>query len=102
MRSAICAILLVSACGAAHAIEAVSYKYDALGRLTDTNIANGPNGGRNVRLCYDKAGNRLRYASDSTATVPCPDASQPGAPVQPPTGETPPVQPPPDPEPPSR
>jgi YD repeat-containing protein len=42
--------------------ETVTFAYDALGRLTGTSTANGPNNGSTSSAGYDAAGNRTVYA----------------------------------------
>ena len=53
--------LAVMACvsNAAIAAQSVTYTYDALGRLTDTQILSGPGTGVAQHYQYDAAGNRL-------------------------------------------
>lgn len=51
----------ICASGAAHASQAVSYTYDALGRLAESQIQSGPGSGTTQVFQYDAAGNRLQY-----------------------------------------
>ncbi len=68
--------LLLSSCGAAvlltsaiaSAAETVSFGYDALGRLTGSTISGGPNNTINTAICFDAAGNRIRYTVGASVT----------------------------------
>lgn len=51
---------------AAAGTEVVTFRYDALGRLTGTSTAAGPNNGATSALGYDPAGNRSIYASSAS------------------------------------
>jgi len=59
------------------ASETTSYTYDALGRFTGKSIAGGPNSGRQTRICFDKAGNRIRYDSTTATPAACPPPPPP-------------------------
>jgi hypothetical protein len=54
--------------------ETATYTYDALGRLTGSNISGGPNDSRATGSCFDRAGNRMRYdvATSTPGTCPTP------------------------------
>lgn len=54
-------VLALVLAGPVHAQETTTYSYDALGRLTATQVNNGPNSGTTTTLEYDPAGNRKRY-----------------------------------------
>ncbi|WP_245409654.1 hypothetical protein [Allosphingosinicella vermicomposti] len=43
------------------ASETTAYKYDALGRLVQTNVSGGANNGLANQISYDPAGNRENY-----------------------------------------
>jgi YD repeat-containing protein len=60
------------AAGIAGASETKTYSYDALGRLTGSSIAGGPNNTRQTATCFDRAGNRLRYDVATSAPATCP------------------------------
>lgn len=51
----------ICATGAAHASQTVAYTYDALGRLTESQIQNGTGSGTTQVFHYDDAGNRTQY-----------------------------------------
>jgi hypothetical protein len=55
--------------------ETVTYSYDALGRLTDSSTAGGPNNTRITGTCFDRAGNRMRYDVATSAPSTCPTPS---------------------------
>lgn len=55
--------------------ETVTYSYDALGRLTGSTIAGGPNNSRQTGTCFDRAGNRMRYDVATSAPSTCPTPS---------------------------
>lgn len=55
----------------ASASETVSYTYDALGRLVANATVGGPNDTRRIVICYDRAGNRVRYDVGTSALDPC-------------------------------
>lgn len=55
--------LLSSTC---FATESISYSYDALGRLIKTQSLGSVNNNQTHSICYDKAGNRVTYSSNST------------------------------------
>ena len=52
--------------------ETTTYSYDALGRLVATARSGGPSSGVNMASCFDRAGNRLRYDTLTTAPAACP------------------------------
>lgn len=58
--------------GMAAASETKTFSYDALGRLTSSTIAGGPNDARQMGTCFDRAGNRLRYDVATSAPAACP------------------------------
>ena len=67
--------------GEARAGELMAYSYDALGRLTATNIIGGPSGGVALGTVYDPAGNRQNYTvvgSSGSASVTSPAPKRPG------------------------
>lgn len=55
------AAICVCASAVVHASQTVSYSYDALGRLTATQIEGGPGSGITQTFEYDPAGNRTQY-----------------------------------------
>lgn len=61
--------------GMAAASETKTYSYDALGRLTASTVAGGPNDTRRIGTCFDRAGNRLRYDVATSAPAACPTPS---------------------------
>ena len=65
----LCGALLA---GMAAAAETKTYSYDALGRLTGSSIAGGPNDTRKTGTCFDRAGNRLRYDVATATPAACP------------------------------
>lgn len=79
----------------AHAQEATSYSYDALGRLVSTSTSGGPNSGVVMGTCFDAAGNRAQYvvgAAGAPCTTPAPSpAPTPTATPTPTPTNTPPV-----------
>lgn len=78
---AICGILVLSA-SPARADEAITYTYDALGRLVAVDSSGSVNNGRTVAVVYDAAGNRTNY----TATM---DGSGSGGEQEPPAETSP-------------
>jgi hypothetical protein len=60
-----CAFLALFATSA-HSSDTETYTYDALGRLITTGHSGTINNGKKHSLCYDKAGNRTAYKSDSS------------------------------------
>lgn len=62
------AILATAALGS----ETTTYSYDALGRLVSSTQSGGPSTGLNMATCFDRAGNRLRYDTVTTAPAACP------------------------------
>lgn len=74
----------------AQAAETVIHEYDALGRLVTTVHSGTINNGQKNSLCYDNAGNRSVYQTDSNgAGLSCPFVTPlptvPATPVTPPT-----------------
>lgn len=75
-----------------------TYTYDALGRLVEAETAGGQNQGESHSLCYDPAGNRLRYkATSDGSAAPCVDTGSGSSgggttppPPPPPSGNSPP------------
>jgi YD repeat-containing protein len=66
--------------GTAGAQEVTTFSYDALGRLVRQSTSGGPQSGRATALCYDRAGNRMRYQSNATGSVAaCPPPPPPPA-----------------------
>jgi len=58
----VCRVLLASCVATSvSASEAISYQYDALGRLISTSSASAVNNGHAVSITYDAAGNRTNY-----------------------------------------
>jgi hypothetical protein len=57
----------VLAAAPAQATETVNHSYDALGRLSSTTRAGGPNSGVNTTITYDPAGNRSAYSTSGTS-----------------------------------
>ena len=79
-----CLLVLVAGAlvlaAAAQASETTSYAYDALGRLVRVTTSGGAQSGPNVLTCYDRAGNRTRYAvAIGTPPPPCPPPPPPPA-----------------------
>jgi hypothetical protein len=66
-RSVRAALLVTCSCaaGAAYAAQTVTYSYDALGRLTGTQILGGPGIGVTQSYQYDAAGNRLQETASA-------------------------------------
>ena len=54
------------------ASETTTYTYDALGRLVTSTRSGGPSSGVNMATCFDRAGNRIRYDTLTTAPAVCP------------------------------
>lgn len=80
MRNCLLRIISALACfvhflsAPAFAAENSTHKYDALGRLIETTVANGPNNGTQTAVTYDSSGNRSNYtvtgsAASSAATI---------------------------------
>lgn len=61
--------LMVASTGA-HAQDATTYSYDALGRLVSATTSGGPNNGIARGTCFDAAGNRTQYVV-GTSGAPC-------------------------------
>ena len=72
MSGACSAGILCSFGSSSFASETKTYTYDALGRLTSSSIAGGPNDTRKTATCFDRAGNRLRYDVATSAPASCP------------------------------
>ena len=71
------ALALASAVGAS---ETTTYSYDALGRLTISTTAGGPNNGIATGIAYDPAGNRSAYNVTGASASPPPASPPPGPP----------------------
>jgi len=70
------AVLLLSSPAAAS--ETQTYTYDELGRLSAVQYSGSVNNGQAHSLCYDPAGNRTKYKSDSAgALATCPTGGGP-------------------------
>lgn len=65
-------VMAAVAGSSAIASETKTYTYDALGRLTGSTIAGGPNDTRQIGTCFDRAGNRMRYDVTTSAPATCP------------------------------
>ena len=52
----------------ASSAETKTYTYDALGRLVKVVNSGNTNNGQTRSYCYDKAGNRIEFDSDSSGT----------------------------------
>ncbi len=74
MRKARLTLIMAGAliASAAFASDTTTYTYDALGRLVGTTVSGGPNNGRVVGSCFDRAGNRMRYDVATSTPTPCP------------------------------
>lgn len=55
--------------GVAANAETVTYEYDPLGRLVATKTTDGIYQNRTNSICFDRAGNRVIYKSDSVGAV---------------------------------
>ena len=66
-----CALLACAVISTAPAVasETQTYSYDELGRLTAVQYSGAVNNGAAHSLCYDPAGNRTKYKSDSAGTL---------------------------------
>ena len=53
----------------AAAAETKTYTYDALGRLVKVDNSGTVNNDKTRSFCYDKAGNRVEFNSNDTATA---------------------------------
>lgn len=60
-----CCILSISY--PSYAAETVTYTYDVLGRLVKVVNTGDANTGKSRSYCYDKAGNRVYFESDTNA-----------------------------------
>ena len=58
-------LMALGASSAAYAGETITYTYDALGRLVKTVSSGTVNNNQTHSICYDEAGNRVTYKSDS-------------------------------------
>ncbi|WP_066798437.1 Ig-like domain-containing protein [Sphingomonas soli] len=65
--------------------ETATYTFDALGRLTGSTIAGGPNSGRLTGTCFDAAGNRIRQDAATSAIPACPTPTPSPTPTPTPT-----------------
>jgi hypothetical protein len=83
----------VALASAAEGGETITYRYDALGRLTATSTSGTVNNGVSTAVGYDPAGNRSSYAV-AGGSGPPPPAPPPPAPPSPPPSP-PPAPPPP-------
>jgi hypothetical protein len=54
----------------AFASETITYTYDALGRLVVAKSTGTVNNNQTHSICYDAAGNRILYDSNTTGTPP--------------------------------
>lgn len=63
---------LIGGAVSALAQETTIYSYDGLGRLTGSTIVGGGNNGKLTGTCFDRAGNRVRYDTGTTAPAICP------------------------------
>lgn len=64
----------------AWATETQTYKYDALGRLTSVQSSGSVNNGQAQSSCFDPAGNRTVYKSDSSGALATCNAGPPNQP----------------------
>jgi YD repeat-containing protein len=66
-RSVRAALVVTCSCaaGVVYAAQTVTYSYDALGRLTATQIQSGPGTGVTQNYQYDAAGNRLQETASA-------------------------------------
>ena len=53
-----------------HAVETVTYSYDALGRLVTSSVSGGPSAGVNTAIAYDPADNRTNYQVTGSTQLP--------------------------------
>ncbi|MBO9711433.1 hypothetical protein [Sphingomonas sp.] len=63
------AVVALIGAAAARADETVVYVYDSLGRLVTTQTTGTVNAGETKSICYDRAGNRLRYKDSPSGVV---------------------------------
>jgi hypothetical protein len=66
-RKAALAMAALAVPAAAPASDTMSFKYDALGRLSDVATTGGPNDGSTTAVRYDPAGNRTSYSGTGGA-----------------------------------
>jgi hypothetical protein len=52
--------------------ETAAYSYGALARLDGSTISSGTNNGRITSVCFDEAGNRMRYDVATSPPPACP------------------------------
>lgn len=69
VRAAAYAVVLGVAVGPVQADELQTYSYDELGRLKSVVYSGGVSSGQAHSLCYDAAGNRTKYKSDSAGAL---------------------------------
>lgn len=55
----------------ASSAETVTYTYDALGRLKASSVTGGAQAGAKSAICYDAAGNRVRYVTTTSGAITC-------------------------------
>jgi YD repeat-containing protein len=60
----------ITASSLASAGETITYTYDALGRLVVAKSTGTVNNNQTHSICYDAAGNRILYDSNTTGTPP--------------------------------
>ena len=71
-------VVLAAASNLARASETQSYAYDELGRLVAVTSSGTINNGQKHSICYDPAGNRTEYKSDSAGSgLACAGATSP-------------------------
>jgi hypothetical protein len=79
----------LAAGAAAQASETVAYSYDALGRLVAVSTSGGPNNGKGIGTCYDRAGNRTSYTVATGTPATCAPPPAPPPPPPPPSNQPP-------------
>ena len=74
-----CSVLVLAATGAVVAQSSTkTYEYDSLGRLVEARTAGGANNNEAHEICYDAAGNRIRFrATNDGSSITCPTGSTP-------------------------
>jgi YD repeat-containing protein len=74
-----CSVLVLAATGAVVAQSSTkTYEYDALGRLVEARTSGGANNNEAHEICYDAAGNRIRFrATNDGSSITCPTGSTP-------------------------